>query len=66
MENELACPHCDVTIYNQNKDEGPDEEKAYGVRDLPVAAIKGKSLECCKRAPITEEYSKAAGFGQLL
>ena len=66
MVNELACPHCDVTIYNQNKDEGLDEEKAYGVRALPAAAINGKLLECCKRVPITKEDFKAAGFGQPL
>jgi hypothetical protein len=66
MVNELACPHCDGTIYNQNKDEGLYEEKAYGVRALPAAAINGKSLECYRRGPITKEYFKAAGFGQPL
>jgi hypothetical protein len=56
MVNELACPHCEVTIYNLNNDEGVEEAKAYGV-DL---------LECCKRGPVTEEDLAAAGIGKPL
>ena len=66
MVNELACPNCDVTIYNLNKSEGVDEAKAYGVTALPTVAVNGELLECCKRGPITKEDLKAAGIGQPL
>ena len=64
--NELACPNCDVTIYNLNKNEGVDEAKAFGVTALPSIVVNGELLECCKRGPITKEDLKAAGIGQPL
>lgn len=64
--NELACPNCDVTIYNLNRDEGVDEAKAYAVTALPSIVVNGELLECCKRGPITKEDLKAAGIGQPL
>ncbi len=66
MVNELACPNCDVTIYNLNKNEGVDEAKAYGVTALPSVVVNGELLECCKRSPITMQDLKAAGVGQPL
>jgi hypothetical protein len=66
MVNELACPNCDVTIYNLNKNEGVDEAKVYGVTALPSIVVNGELLECCKRGPITKDDLKAAGVGQPL
>jgi hypothetical protein len=66
MVNELACPDCDVTIYNLNKNEGVDEAKVYGVTALPSIVVNGQLLECCKRGPITTQDLKAAGVGQPL
>lgn len=66
MVNELACPNCDVTIYNLNKNEGVDEAKVYGVTALPSVVVNGELLECCKRGPITTQDLKAAGVGQPL
>jgi len=66
LVNELACPNCDVTIYNLNRNEAVDEAKAYGVNALPTVAVNGELLECCKRGPITKEDLKAAGIGQPL
>lgn len=40
MVNELACPHCDVAIYNLNKNAGVDEAKecfAVGGGKLPIS-----------------------------
>ncbi len=65
MINELACPNCDVTIYNLNKNEGVNEAKAYGVTALPTVAVNGELLECCKRGPITKDFLallQEAGF----
>ena len=66
MVNELACSHCDVAIYNLNKNEGVDETKAYGITALPSVVVNGELLECCKRGPITTQDLKAAGVGQPL
>jgi hypothetical protein len=66
MVNELACPHCDVAIYNLNKDEGVDEARGYGITALPSVVVDGKLLECCERGPITKEGLEAAGIGQPL
>jgi hypothetical protein len=66
MVNELACPNCDVTIYNLNKNEGVNEAKVYGVTGLPSVVVNGELLECCKRSSITKEDLKAAGIGQQL
>ena len=64
--NELACPNCDVTIYNLSRDEGVDEAKAYAVTALPSIVVNGELLECCKRSPITTQDLEAAGVGQPL
>ena len=66
MVNELACPHCDVDIYNLNQNEGVEKAKTYGVNAVPSIAVNGELLECCKRGPITKEDLKAAGIGQPL
>jgi alkyl hydroperoxide reductase subunit AhpF len=66
MVNEMACPNCDVTIYNLNRNEGIDEAKAYGVTALPSVAVNGELLACCKRGAIRKQDLKAAGVGQSL
>ena len=66
MVNELACPHCEVTIYNLNQDEGVEKAKTYGITALPSVAVNGQVLECCKRGPITKEELAAAGIGKPL
>jgi hypothetical protein len=66
MVNELACPNCDVTIYNLNRNGGVDEAKVYGVTALPSVVVNGALLECCKRSSITKADLKAAGIGQPL
>jgi hypothetical protein len=66
MVNDLTCPHCDVTFYNLNKNEGVDQAKAYGVTAVPAVAVDGALLDCCKRGPITREDLQAAGIGRTL
>ena len=66
MVNELACPSCDVAIYDLNRNEGVDEAKTYGVTALPSVVVNGQLLECCKRSPITREDLENAGIGKPL
>jgi glutaredoxin len=66
MVNELACPHCEITIYNLNSNEGVEQAKAYGVTAVPSIAVNGQLLQCCKRGPITKKELQAAGIGKPL
>lgn len=66
MVNGLTCPHCDVTFYNLNKNEGVDQAKAYGVTSVPAVAVDGALLDCCKHRAITREDLQAAGIGMPL
>ena len=66
MVNELACPNCDLAIYNLNRNEGVDKAKAYGVTALPSVVVNGQLLGCCKRSPITKEDLETAGIGKQL
>jgi glutaredoxin len=66
MVNELACPHCEVTIYNLNNNEGVEQSQAYGVTAVPSIAVNGQLLESCKRSPITKKELQAAGIGKPL
>jgi hypothetical protein len=66
MVHELACPHCEVTVYNLTRNEGLAEARTYGVTALPAVAVNGQLLECCRRGPITRESLEAAGIGKPL
>ena len=66
MVNELACPHCEITIYNLNNNEGVEQAKAYGVTAVPSITLNGQLLESCKRGPITKKELQAAGIGKPL
>ncbi|MBW1980536.1 MAG: thioredoxin family protein [Deltaproteobacteria bacterium] len=63
---ELACPDCELTIYDLSKKEGVKEAQAYKITALPAVAVNGRLLECCQRAPITREALTAAGVGKPL
>ncbi len=64
----LACPSCEVQIYDLRKGCATNEcrEKAarYGVTAVPAVAVNGVLLDCCRREPITADRLSAAGIGQ--
>lgn len=64
----LACPQCEVKIYDLNKgcetNECRDKAKQYGVKSVPAVAINGKLVDCCKNRDIDYEALKRAGLGQ--
>jgi hypothetical protein len=64
----LACPSCDVRIYDLREGCSTNEcrEKAirYGVTAVPAVAVDGVLLDCCRRGRITSEALHAAGIGQ--
>lgn len=64
----LACPSCEVVVYDLNKgcetDECRRKAKAYGVERVPAVAVDGKLVDCCRTAPVSVEALRAAGIGQ--
>lgn len=61
---ELACPKCEVLVYDLNQksttDECVDKAKAYGVRSVPAVAINGKlvDIDVVKKARLSSITSK--------
>jgi len=68
LVKELACPNCEVTVYNLGDPcESKvciDKAKAYGVGAVPAVAVDGKLVECCQRDKVDREALVAAGIGQ--
>ena len=64
----LACPNCEVVVYDLNKgcetDACREKAKEYGVERVPAVAIDGKLLECCKTGPVSADALRTAGLGQ--
>ena len=64
----LACPNCEVTVYDLNKrcdtNECVDKAKQYGIKSVPAVAIDGKLVDCCNNRGIDIEALKRAGLGQ--
>ena len=63
----LACPSCDVQVYDLREGCATNEcrEKAvrYGITAVPAVAVNGVLLDCCRRAPIDAATLRAAGIG---
>ena len=69
LVNSLACPSCEVTVYDLNKgcetNICRDKAKEYGIKRLPAVAVDGKLLECCEVGSVSLDVLKAAGVGTL-
>ncbi len=65
LVKKLACPSCDVRIYNL-KEGWLDKAKQYGVNSVPAVVVDGKILDCCKRGKPTEADLRAGGIGMPL
>jgi len=62
----LACPSCEVIIYDLTKDNEKEiQNKAafYGIERIPAVAVNGKLLECCAMSSISENSLRQAGVG---
>ena len=63
----LACPNCEVTVYDLREGCGADEcrEKArqYGIHRVPAVVIDGKLADCCQTGPVSAEALRSAGLG---
>ena len=68
MVKELACPNCNVTVYDlSNPCESKEcikKSKAYDINSVPTVVVDGKIVECCQRGKPNKEALMAAGIGQ--
>ncbi|MBF1989845.1 thioredoxin family protein [Fischerella thermalis] len=65
LVRELACPHCEVQIYNLHEENSYREKVAqYGIHRIPAVVVDGKLAECCVvQQPVSREALIAAGIG---
>ena len=67
---ELACPSCDVVVYDLNEQceskECLDKVSHYGISRVPTIVVDGKTAECCTGSRPNVEALKAAGVGRAL
>lgn len=68
LVKELACPGCDVTVYDLSSPceskECIEKSKTYGINSVPAVVVDGKIVECCQRGKPNREALMAAGIGQ--
>ena len=67
---DLACPSCDVTVYDLNAKCATKEcvrkAKQYGIKSVPTVVIDGKLASCCQGGGPDIEVLKRAGLGQAI
>jgi len=66
LVNKLACPSCEIIIYDLNKDnkkETRNKATAYGIERIPAVAVNEKLLECCDMSSVSENILRQAGVG---
>ncbi len=68
LVQDIACPDCDVTIYDISEPcesrECLEKSKAYGITSVPTVVVDGKIVECCKRGKTDREALIRAGIGK--
>lgn len=66
--NSLACPDCEVVIYDLNKgcatNECREKAKRYGVTRLPAVAVDGRLLDCCNKGGVEIKELQTVGVGK--
>lgn len=69
MVNELACPSCEVVVYDLVKQceskECLTKVEKYGISRVPTIVVDGKIAECCAGSRPSITALKAAGIGSL-
>lgn len=65
LVEELACPDCEVTVYDL-RESGADKAWEYGVTRVPTVVVDGTIAPCCQGGEVSREQLQAAGIGQRL
>ena len=63
--NELACPDCEVTVYDLHES-GADKAAAYGLNRVPAVVVDGRIAACCESGGVNRTDLEAAGIGRPL
>jgi len=64
LVNSIACPSCDVTVFDMKDAAVANRAKSLGVRSVPAIVIDGKLADCCSGQEISEAALRAEGIGQ--
>jgi len=68
LVKELACPSCEVVVYNLadpcESKECLDKAKEYGISAVPTVVVDGKIADCCAKGKPTREALLTAGVGK--
>lgn len=65
LVQELACPDCEVTVYDL-RESGVEKAQHYGIRRVPTVVVDGAIASCCQGGGVDREQLQAAGIGQRL
>ena len=65
MVNELACPDCEVTVYDLHES-GADKATAYGLNRVPAVVVDGHVAACCETGGVNRADLEAAGISRPL
>lgn len=61
--NRIACPSCEVLIFDMHKPEVSQQARRYGIRSVPAVVVDGKLADCCAGRGPDEQQLRAAGIG---
>jgi glutaredoxin len=64
MVQDVACPSCEVTVFDMNDANVATRAKRLGIRSVPAVVIDGKLADCCTGRGPDEATLRAAGLGQ--
>ncbi len=59
----LACPGCEVIVYDMHESRAQEKSREYGIASLPSVVIDGKLADCCNRGKVDADTLRAAGVG---
>lgn len=65
LVREMACPDCEVTVYELSK-RGSEKAAKYGIKTVPAVVVDGNLALCCDVPGPTGEALAKAGIGQPL
>lgn len=65
MVKELACPDCEVTVYDLRAS-GAGKAASYGIKTVPAVVVNGRVCACCDTGGVRRADLEAAGIGQPL
>jgi len=64
--NQIACPVCEVEVFDMHQPEVAARAEQYGVRSVPAVVVDGKLAGCCEGRGVDEAILRGAGVGTPL